>query len=162
MIRTGRFSVWPGLIFVLLGFNVVIVAVTVVAAVRTASPVEPDYYTKALHWDESQQQATRNAALGWHVIPLRGRDANGAMRLVLRITDGTGRPLRAATTVAAEPAGERGRPTRLTFTHSDLGDYTCDQVLDPKPHADLRVAVAAGYDLFTCEVDTRTAPEITP
>ncbi|MEM7754957.1 MAG: FixH family protein [Planctomycetota bacterium] len=45
---------WPIFIISLLGMNVIVVAITIVSAVRNPAHVEPDYYNKALNWDESR------------------------------------------------------------------------------------------------------------
>lgn len=46
---------WPVLIVALLGLNIAVVAVTVIAATSDPSvAVEPDYYQKALTWDEER------------------------------------------------------------------------------------------------------------
>lgn len=143
-----RLKVWPGIIFVLFGVNFLIVAVTVVGASRTASPIEPDYYTKALNWDRTQAQAQRNRSLGWSVTPsvLPGHD--GKPRLYLTVLDGAGNPMRAATVKARVPSSKQP----LTFTHTSEGVFVCDQAL---PDAtSLSVAVTAGFDLFTAEFST--------
>jgi len=43
---------WPALVVGMLVLNMGICAVTIVAAVRTNPAVVPDYYDKALRWDE--------------------------------------------------------------------------------------------------------------
>lgn len=50
--RAGRW--WPRMIVGLLVLNVGVCVVTVVAATTRPAQVEPDYYRKALEWDESR------------------------------------------------------------------------------------------------------------
>jgi len=48
---------WPALVVGMLVLNMGICAVTIVAAVRTNPAVVPDYYQKALDWDEHRPDA---------------------------------------------------------------------------------------------------------
>lgn len=48
---------WPALIIGMLVLNMGVCAVTIVAAVRTNPPVEPDYYQRALEWDQHRPDA---------------------------------------------------------------------------------------------------------
>lgn len=73
-----RFKPWPGIIFVLLAGNVVIVIITIVAAAISHSPVEPDYYRRAVEWD--QVKSLRADTPPWVVTA--SRDAQG-LRLSL-------------------------------------------------------------------------------
>ena len=69
-----RFRFWPAGIFVLLGMNFVVVGITVYAAVTTRTPVERDYYQRALHFDDNAQQRRMNQSLGWRLeATLRAR-----------------------------------------------------------------------------------------
>ena len=45
---------WPFIIVGLLGLNMAICAITITAAVTRPAIIEPDYYEKALNWDESR------------------------------------------------------------------------------------------------------------
>ena len=59
---------WKYVVIGLLGLNVAIVAVTVILAGNEdrATP-EPDYYAKAMHWDDHRRQLSRNRDLGWKI-----------------------------------------------------------------------------------------------
>lgn len=140
-----RLKVWPGIIFVLFGVNFLIVAITLIGASRTASPIEPDYYTKALNWDQTQAQAQRNKSLGWSVTPSVRPGPDGKPRLFLTVLDGAGSPIRTATVKARVPSSK----VPLSFTHTDNGVFACDQ--DLPDAASFSVAVTAGFDLFTAE-----------
>ncbi|MCE7973485.1 MAG: hypothetical protein DYG92_04040 [Leptolyngbya sp. PLA1] len=140
-----RFKVWPGIIFVLFGVNFLVVAITVIGASRTASPIEPDYYTKALNWDQTQAQIQRNVSLGWSVTPSVRPGADGKPRLFVTVLDGAGSPMRAATVKARVPSSK----VPLTFTHTDDGVYACNE--DLPDATSFSVAVTAGFDLFTAE-----------
>lgn len=45
---------WPAFIVGLLALNVIVVGITVFAAVTNPAQVEPDYYERALNWDENR------------------------------------------------------------------------------------------------------------
>ena len=54
---------WPGGVFLLLAMNMVIVGITVYAALSDKSvSIEKRYYEKALAWDETAKQRDLNAA----------------------------------------------------------------------------------------------------
>lgn len=49
---------WPIFIVALLGLNVLVCTITIVSAVRNPAEIEPDYYDRALNWDETRAAAT--------------------------------------------------------------------------------------------------------
>lgn len=49
---------WPLMVVGLLGLNICICAVTITAATKTKPEVEPDYYRRALQWDEHRAEQT--------------------------------------------------------------------------------------------------------
>ena len=58
--------VWPGLPIIILGGGVILNILMVSLAVRDGGyQYEPNYYQKAIKWDETIAQEKRNAALGW-------------------------------------------------------------------------------------------------
>ncbi|MFN0137276.1 MAG: FixH family protein [Phycisphaerae bacterium] len=72
--------VWPGMVIGLLAMQVAMCAIAITLATRDPSmSVEPNYYQKALHWDDSQAAKARQAAIGW-VLKLESVTAssNGA------------------------------------------------------------------------------------
>lgn len=90
---------WPFFIIVLLvggaGANV---ALMVIATRDPSFAVEPDYYQKALRWDEAMTQESHNAALGWSVaVGVDAATRSGPTRIVLRVSDRDGAPVEDAT-----------------------------------------------------------------
>jgi predicted cobalt transporter CbtA len=49
---------WPVMIVGLLGLNIVVCAITITAATTNPAIIEPDYYEKAVNWDEHRGIAT--------------------------------------------------------------------------------------------------------
>jgi nitrogen fixation protein FixH len=73
-----KFRLWPGLVYLLLGMNAGIVGVTMYFA--SADPsffIEPDYYQKAVDWDQTIRQREANAQLGWTIEVTEAEDEHG-------------------------------------------------------------------------------------
>lgn len=87
---SGR--LWPFIIVGLLAVSVV--ANVILLAYATNDPafaVEPDYYKKAVDWDDTQAAKAASAALGWRVVVEAGRD-----ELKVHLFDKEGKPLSGA------------------------------------------------------------------
>lgn len=57
---------WPGMVFAILGMSVIANVVLIVHATSDGGPqIVPDYYTKAVHWDEARGEEAKVADLGW-------------------------------------------------------------------------------------------------
>lgn len=82
--------VFPGIIFAFIAMNMCIVAVTVYLALSDQSfAVEPDYYQKALAWDQVARRRQRSDVLGWRAaakLEVRG----DARVLVVSLSDRDG------------------------------------------------------------------------
>lgn len=119
-----RFNVFPGIIFVLLGLNFVIVGITVVAAHSDGGAViEPDYYQKALHWDEHRAQQEHSRTLGWSAgIDLTSRQ--GAWVLGATVKDRAGEAIVGAKVRAvAFRSADAGRRQTLDLRETSPGRY---------------------------------------
>jgi hypothetical protein len=63
----NRWVLFP---FAMLGFSVVLAVVTVQAALHgQGAAAEPDYYGKAVAWEDVQRQRAANDRLRWNVTP---------------------------------------------------------------------------------------------
>lgn len=57
---------WPGMVFAILGMSVIANVVLIVNATSDGGPqIVPDYYSKAVHWDEARGEEAKVADLGW-------------------------------------------------------------------------------------------------
>lgn len=93
-VRSGR--LWLLLPAVLLALNVAIVGVTVTLAVGDKSvATEPDYYRKAVHFDDEARLREESRRLGWRAEVTLGVEG-GAQRMVVRLTDASGAPVEGA------------------------------------------------------------------
>lgn len=118
---TTRF--WPAMIFVMLGFNVVVVGITVFAAQRyKAAVVDRTYDVTAQHWDQVKAQRERQVALGWSCdLSVDESQARRALRVV--ITDVHQQPVTGASVeVVCFHNAHAGEPLTLT-TKADGGAY---------------------------------------
>jgi len=126
-------AMWPVMVVGLLGLNVAVVSVTLVLATRDPSfAVEPDYYDKAVAWDETARRREASRALGWIAAVEAPAEevAPGRREIVLTLRDAAGAPVagaqagavvfhnaraadrEAVTLIETEPGVYRGR-TRL-------------------------------------------------
>ena len=140
---------WPGGVFLLLGMNVVIVGITVYAALSDRSVgIEQRYYEKALAWDETAKQRTLNAALGWRM----DLTAGASRQLEITLRDSSGQPIRAAQ-VTAEVFHEArsGDRSALTFIGDGTGTYRALCPAGPEGSWHLRTRVEAVKMVFTDE-----------
>ncbi|MFN7964896.1 MAG: FixH family protein [Acidobacteriota bacterium] len=94
MKRTKPSWLWPVLIVGLLvagaGANV---AFMLVAVSDPSSAAEPDYYSKALHWDEARLQEQRSQELGWNISLSTQNSGLVGGEIVAVMRDRSGRPL---------------------------------------------------------------------
>lgn len=114
---------WPAMIFVMLGFNVVVVGITVFAAQRyKAAVVDRTYDVTAQHWDQVKAQRERQEALGWSCdLSVDESHAQRALRVV--ITDAHQQPVTDANVeVVCFHNAHAGEPLALT-TRADAGAY---------------------------------------
>ncbi|MBY0113821.1 MAG: FixH family protein [Phycisphaerales bacterium] len=140
---------WPGGVFLLLGMNMLIVGITVYAALSDKSvSIEKKYYEKALAWDETAKQRDLNAALGWKVEI----KASAARQIEIAIRDSSDQPIRAAKINAEvfHDARSSERAT-LTFIGDGTGTYRalCPEGPDGSWH--LRTRIEAVKMVFTDE-----------
>lgn len=134
---------WPGLIVSLLLVNIGICTMTVIAASRSNFVLEPDYYQKALDWDEEKAARARLADLGWQVT---GR-AGLAGDLTVSVTDAQGKPADTAVISAmAFPHADAGDRREFTTLPESTGLFTAVNVIDRPGLWEVRLSLAAADD----------------
>lgn len=87
---------WGALVVGLLGTQVLVgVGSVMIAIADPSASVVPDYYQKALAWDDEMARRAASEALGWEaeIDVSEGADLLGQRTLVLTLTDRDGRPL---------------------------------------------------------------------
>jgi nitrogen fixation protein FixH len=143
---------WPLFIIALLvsgaGANV---ALMVIAMRDPSFAVEPDYYQKALRWDDAMAQERENAALGWSVeLGVDAATRSEPTRIALRVSDRDGAPVEHATVqVTAFHNARASQIMAATLAPTRGGRYSAPLPLDRAGLWELRVRVEQGDRIFT-------------
>ncbi len=142
---------WPvGVAAVLAIVVIADVTVAIVAARDEAFAVEPDFYQKALHFDDEMALRAESARLAWQLIPtlqLGRPGAPGAVSVILR--DSAGLALTGARVQLLAMHNARASQP-VTATLADRGDGRYDASLDARRPGEweLRFVVTRGADRF--------------
>lgn len=94
-----RVFVMPALVLGFLGAHMLFIFIAISLAVGDRSfAVVPDYYQKAVDWDDHKAALAASAALNWDVEILPSRDVTirGERELVVVLQDAQGRPITGA------------------------------------------------------------------
>lgn len=151
--RRGRGLGWPIGIAAVLGTTVAVnFWVLRIASADPSMVVEPDYYRKALHWDDEMAQARANVALGWRLAPtLAPVGPEHRAELAVALTDRAGAPLSGATVrVEAFPIVRSADVVRATLAAAaPAGAYAGTLAVATTGQWELRFTVVRGGDRFT-------------
>lgn len=157
-----RWRLFPGAIFALLGLNMCIVAVTIYFAHNSdAAPAEPNYYQRALHWDDVKRERERERLLGWSIdvdigeelIPRQGR------RIEVVVTDRDGRGVEGASlVVTAFHNAHASRPATLGLSPVEGGRYSVVAPLAPHGLWQFRISAVRAGERVTIERQVRVEP----
>jgi nitrogen fixation protein FixH len=135
---------WPlGLIGVLGVTIAANVWMLFVASAQDAAVVEPDYYRKAVHWDDEVAQQRHNAELGWSLaVQLGPMDTDGTATIEAILRDRDGNPVTGATiqVIAIHNRAGRTRPT-AKLHDSGAGIYRATLALGHRGLWELRFDV---------------------
>lgn len=97
------FQIWAWVpVMLLSGLLSIQIAMFFISTGDPSFSVEPDYYAKAVRWDEERAQSQRGLALGYQVTASVSEPSRTSLdsRLLIQITRGDGRPLVGATVTA--------------------------------------------------------------
>lgn len=143
---------WPIALVALVG--TALSANLVLLYLATSDPgfaVEPDYYAKALAWDEQRAQQLTNARLGWSLdLRVGAVEPDGAQPIEVRLVDQAARPVEGAT-------------VELTAFHNARSSDVLTDTLQPQPDGtyvgslrfrrsglwEFRLTARRGDDVFT-------------
>ena len=131
------------------------VGVSWMAAVAVRDPnfaLEPDYYRKALHWDQTQAQAADNQRLAYRFSAPKSTvlDKAGQASLVVTIKDRDGHLVSGGrVTAEAFPNAYSEDISQLTFTEREPGMYTASIHAGHHGLWELRVSMTAAGDHAT-------------
>jgi nitrogen fixation protein FixH len=149
-------TIWPYVIAGALALHVVGSLVMVYFATSNDTyAVEPDYYQKALNWDDRRAQDRLNARLGWTLeFTVEPANVGGDPILHVAIIDGAGDPLAdAVVTVETFANARRDDILTATIAATDSG-YQTALPMRRNGLWEFRFTVTQGRDTFTYR-DTR-------
>lgn len=125
--KPGKRFVMPAVVLGLLGGHVTFVVLAITFATGDRSfAVVPDYYQKAVDFDEHKAALEASDKLGWQIglEPSAEADVYGNRVLVLRLTDAQGQPVRkAAVRVSCYHLADAGRSMEIELVESLPGQY---------------------------------------
>ncbi len=152
---------WPGMVVALISISLCFAGVTAFVALTDPSfAVEPDYYDKALRWDEQCEQAVRNSELGWRVEIEVSRSPDPLGRREARLTalNADGRPLEGAT-ASVEMFHHARSSQRLsaTLAESTPGVFVGSLPIERQGVWEVRFEVRRDSDAFAGSAEVRVA-----
>lgn len=115
-------SPWPYALVAVFVAQSVILATTMTLAARSPANAEPDYYAKALDWNEQAEALARPEREGWRTsLAASARVENDARTLTLELADADGAPITGA------------KPVVTTFHRAAALDRTIAQLTEVEP-----------------------------
>jgi hypothetical protein len=122
---------------------------------------EPDYYQKAIRWDQSRAQAANNSRLGYmvKVPPALRFDAQGHATLDLTLSDGRGQPVSGARLEARAFANAfSGELLQIVFEERAAGHYSAKLTVRHAGQWVFEVAGDANGEHFTADLRADLLP----
>lgn len=162
--RPSGGHLWPMLIVGLLCLNATIVGATVYFATSDESvATEPDYYAKALRYEDTIRQRGINEQLGWRISPTLRAAADGrSMELAAELIGRDGRPIADARIEAVAFASVRSRARQslaLKSLPTHAGEYAAPIRIDRSGQWCFRFTATRDGQTFTSET-TLLVPEL--
>jgi len=112
--------------------------------------VEPDYYAKALAWNETAEQKEVNARLNWSVV-VRNQGAGTA---TVEVRDSSGMRVEGARISVVAFANDRSSQRyEVAGLETDRDGYRLQRASDRNGAWHLRLRIERGNDVFTWEGD---------
>jgi len=144
---------WPILLTSLIGIHIVSVVVMVIIATHDRSfAIEPDWYQKGLHYEQTAQQQRENNRLSWSVKLDVGQPSSGSNRrsVTCMVLDRAGKSVEHATidlvTFAHLRASNRKSSVLLP---RDGGGYGASLAFEDPGVWEFRLVIARGGETFT-------------
>ena len=133
----------------------VMAAMVYVATTNDSYAVEPDYYAKALAWDEKRAQDRRNAELGWSLdFTVEPAPAGADPILRVRLVDGGGSAITGAQVAVEAFANVRRDEVHTATLAPSEGGYQTTMPMRGNGRWEFRFEVTRDGDRFTYR-DTR-------
>jgi nitrogen fixation protein FixH len=153
---------WPWLIVALLFFTAGFQGWLIFAATHDPSmAIEPDYYRKAVAWDERMAQDSVSESLHWQPALSLGAIGRDGARVTVRLGDSAGAPVRGARVrVVAIHNLDGTRHIEGALESQGDGSYAAQLPLDRTGLWEVRVEALRGREHFTASLraDATSAP----
>jgi nitrogen fixation protein FixH len=151
--KASRHLLWPILLTSLIGIHIISVVVMVIVATHDRSfAIEPDWYQKGLHYDDTAQQQRENSRLDWSVKLVVGPAQSGSNRrdVTCTVLDHAGKPVEKATIdlMAFAHLRASNRVPGLLLPH-DGGRYEGSLGFDDPGMWEFRLVIKRGAETFT-------------
>jgi nitrogen fixation protein FixH len=148
-----RYLLWPILLTSLIGIHTISVIVMVIVATHDSSfALEPDWYLKGLHYEQTVEQQQANSRLKWSVQLDVGQPLDGSHRrkVTCTIRDAAGKPIENATVdlVAFAHLRANNRQSSVLLPQEG-GSYAATLPFEDVGMWEFRVVVTRGADTFT-------------
>lgn len=140
--KSGRF--WIGFVVALLVGNAAAMGVLIAKAGDPTPRVLPDYYARAVAWDETAAERRASAALGWSA-----EAAWTGSQVVVVLTDASGAPVTGATVeIVARHRSRADRRTTVGLVERGAGRYAGTLAPAQIGLHELEVTASRGADSF--------------
>lgn len=152
---------WGAIIIGILGTSFTVAMIMLyVSATDPSFAVEPDYYEKAINWDQHAAQAQANNELGWTISLGTGPSATpGARTITAHCADREGAAIDNATiTAVAFHNARSGDRFEFPMRAAGSGIYTAEQPLQRAGRWEFRLTAVDGETTFTATIQTELAP----
>jgi nitrogen fixation protein FixH len=154
-LRVNEAQRWPAIVVaVLVGQIVFGLWMARLAGSDPHFAIEPDYYTRAVQWDQTMAQARRNQRLGWHATATLSRNGVHDAVLHVALTDSLGARVHVdSAQCSALPVAHANRVATLTL-QSDTAGYRADIAGGATGLWDISVRAVRNGDTFTATIRT--------
>jgi nitrogen fixation protein FixH len=154
--------IWPGIIIGLLSVQILLMLVMAYVATSDRTfAVEPDYYQKALNWDELAAQDRLNEQLGWsaHIKVSDAADLLKRRTVTCTLTDAAGQPLSGAEVeIFAFPHARAGQRLKQSMPEQQAGDYATLMQMARDGLWEFRITAVQESQRFTRVIQQRIKP----
>ena len=161
--RSGRSAMtWPGIIIGLLAAQMLLLLTMAYIATSDRSfAVEPDYYQKALHWDQLAAQDRKNQQLGWsaHIKVSQAADLMKRRDVTCTLTNSAGEPLSGVSVELVAFPHARGEE-RLTLELAEQGEgkYATNMPVTRSGLWEFRITASRESHRFTRVIQQQVDP----
>ena len=149
----GEFPTWPIIIIGMLVGHVILMLVMVYLAVSDRSfAVEPNYYEKAMHWDETQAAQRASDALGWQaeLKVAETADTYKMREVQCVLCDNQRQPIQGAEVKLIAFSHARGRQRHaMRLDPGPYGQYHGQLRVDRAGFWEFRITATRDQDTFT-------------